>query len=181
MYPVMLNCYVQMTKYWHDIKTAYSKDSLVYKVINYTESNDNQEQYKWLSTVKFIPELCYLEYVWKDPDKIENSILITKCFNLLIGRYINFWQDCIKNYESCCPNRFQSNGGNKLRTYKLLKSDYKMEPYLYFIRDSEMRRNLAKLMCSNHSLLIDSGRYLKLEVADRICKRCDRVKTKPIS
>ena len=63
----MLNCYVQMIKYWHHIKTAYSKDSLVYKVINYMENNDKQEQYKWLSTVKFILELCELDYVWKDP------------------------------------------------------------------------------------------------------------------
>ena len=100
-YPVMLNCYVQMIKYWHHIKTAYSKNSLVYKVINYME-NDKQEQYKWLSTVNFnILELCDLDYVWKDPDKIDNSSLITKCFNSLVERYINFWQDCINNDESC--------------------------------------------------------------------------------
>ena len=79
-------------------------------------------------TVKFIPDLCELDNVWKDPDKIESSKLITKCFNSLVERYINFWQDRISNDESCCPNRLQSNGGNKLRTYKLLKSDYKMEP-----------------------------------------------------
>ena len=139
------------------------------------ENNDKHEQYKWLSTVKFILELCELDYVWKDPDKIENSNLITKCFNSLVERYINFWQDRISNDESCCPNRLQSNGDNKLRTYKLLKSDYKMEPYLYFIGDREIRRNLAKLRCSNHSLLIESGRYLKLEIADRICKRCNKV------
>ena len=34
------------------------------------ENNDKQEQYKWLLTVKFILELCELDYVWKDPDKI---------------------------------------------------------------------------------------------------------------
>ena len=33
--------------------------------------------------------------LWKDPDKIENSNLITKCFNSLVERYINFWQDCM--------------------------------------------------------------------------------------
>ena len=97
-YPAMLNClYVQRVKYWHHIKTAYSKDSLVYEVISYMENNDEQEQYKWLSTVKFILELCELDYVWKDSDKIENSNLITKCFNSLVERYINFWQDRISN------------------------------------------------------------------------------------
>ena len=50
-----------------------------------------------------------------------------------------------------------------------------MEPCLYFIGDREIRRNLAKLRCSNRSLLIESGRYLKLEIVGRICKRCNRV------
>ena len=76
-------------------KTAYPKDSLVYKVMNYIENNDKQEQYKWLSTAKVIRELCDLDHVWKDPDKIENSSLITKCFNSLAERYINSWQDRI--------------------------------------------------------------------------------------
>ena len=57
----------------------------------------------------------------------------------------------------------------------MLKSDCKMEPYLYFIGDREIRRNLAKLRCRNHSLLIESGRYLKLGIADCICKRFNRV------
>ena len=70
----------------------------------------------------------------------------------------------------------QIDRGNKLRTYKLLTSDYKMESYLYFIGDREIRRNLTKLRCSNHSLSIEFGRYLKLEIADRIYKRCNRVK-----
>ena len=65
--------------------------------------------------------LYLLDYVWKDPNKIVNSSLITKCFNSLVERHINFWQDRISNDESCCPNRLQS--ANKLRTYKLLKSD----------------------------------------------------------
>ena len=43
-YPVMLNSYVLMIKYWHHIKTAYSKDPLVYKVLNYMENDDKQEQ-----------------------------------------------------------------------------------------------------------------------------------------
>ena len=62
----------------HIQRTHLSK----HKVINYMENNDKQEQYKWLSTVKFILELCELDYVWKDPDKIVNSSLITKMFQL---------------------------------------------------------------------------------------------------
>ena len=78
-----------------------------------------------------------MDYVWKDFDKIRNtSSLITKCFNSLVERYINFWQDRINNDESCCPNRLQSN--------KLLKPDYTKEPYIYFIGDCDIKTNLAK-------------------------------------
>ena len=93
-----------------------------------------------------------MDYVFEDPDKIENSSLITKCFNSLIERTLI----------------------SGMIVLIMLKSDYKMEPYLCFIGDREIRRNLAKLRCSNHSLLIESERYLKLEIADRICKRCNR-------
>ena len=50
-----------------------------------------------------------------------------------------------------------------------------METYLYHISDCEVRRDLTKLGCSNHSLLIEQGRYSKLEVAECLCKKCDKV------
>ena len=50
-----------------------------------------------------------------------------------------------------------------------------METYLYHISDREVRRDLKKLRCSNHSLLIEQGRYSKLEVAERLCKKCNTV------
>ena len=171
----MLHCYVQMIKYWHHIKTTTPKDALVYKLINYTEQSETQEHCRWLSTVKFILKLCNLNYVWEDPTKIKHGALITKCFNHLVKRYLNFWHNCVNNDVSCCPSKKQTQGGNKLRTYRLIKNDYKMETYLYHIGDRVVRRDLTKLRCSNHSLMIEQGRYSKLEVAERLCKKCNKV------
>ena len=39
----------------------------------------------------------------------------------------------------------------KLKAYKLIKNDYKMETYLYHISDRKVRRYLTKLRCSNHT------------------------------
>ena len=50
-----------------------------------------------------------------------------------------------------------------------------METYFYHISDREVRRDLTKLRYSNHSLLIEQGRYSKLEVAERLCKKCNKV------
>ena len=90
---------------------------------------------------------------------------------------------------SCCLIKKQIQGGYKLRTYKLTKNDYKMETYLYHISDHEVRRDLTKLRCSNHevrrdltklrcsnhSILIEQGRYSKLNVGERLCKKCNKV------
>ena len=113
-----------------------------------------------------------MDYAWKDLDKTgHTSSLITKCFNSLVERYIDFWQDRINNDESCCPNRLQSN--------KLLKPDYIKEPYIYFIRDRDINTNLAKCnVATIPCLIIESGIYFKLEIVDRICKRCNRVENK---
>ena len=63
----------------------------------------------------------------------------------------------------------------KLRTYKPIKNDYKMEIYLYHISDREVRRDLTKLRRSNHSLLIEQGRHSKLEVTECLCTKCNKV------
>ena len=71
-YPLMLNCYIQMIKYWHVIKTTAPKESLILQLINYVEHQETQGHFKWFSAVKFILKLYDLEYVWQDPTKIEN-------------------------------------------------------------------------------------------------------------
>ena len=94
---------------------------------------------------------------------------------LTIKRYFNFWHDCANNDVLCCPSEKQTPGGNKLRTYKLIKNYCKMETYLHHISDREVRRDLTKLSCSNHSFLIELVRYSKLEVAERLCQKCNKV------
>ena len=75
----------------------------------------------------------------------------TKCFNHLVKRYCNFWHDRVNNDVSCCPSKKQTQGGNKLKTYKLIKNNYKMETYLYHTSDCEVRRDLTKLRRSSLS------------------------------
>ena len=62
-----------------------------------------------------------------------------------------------------------------MRTYRLIKSSYRIEDYLIHITNRDERRMLAKLRCSNHSLLIETGRHSKIEVSDRKYSRCNKV------
>ena len=62
-----------------------------------------------------------------------------------------------------------------MRTYRLIKGNYRIEDYLIYVTNRDERRMLAKLRCNNHSLLIETGRHSKTEVSDRKCSRCNKV------
>ena len=68
-----------------------------------------------------------------------------------------------------------SQGKNKLRTYSLVKKEYKIGDYLILINNRDERNMLAKLRCSNHCLLIETGRHDNTDVSDSKCTLCDKI------
>ena len=77
--------------------------------------------------------------------------------------------DCWK--ASLWNDRGQENG-NKLRTYRLYKSE--LLPYVKINMDMTHRRILAKFRSGSLPLNIETGRYAKPKVPllDRTCKLC---------
>ena len=73
-------------------------------------------------------------------------------------------------------NDEKSNGeGNKLRTYRLYKSENQLEPYLSIISNPDIRQNLARLRISAHNLPIEKGRHRrngKVPLKERTCDMC---------
>ena len=59
----------------------------------------------------------------------------------------------------------------KLRTYNLVKRDYKRELYIYHINSAKLRRSISKFRLSDHSLPIEFGRRLNIPVENRFCKK----------
>ena len=68
----------------------------------------------------------------------------------------------------------KSFGGNRLRTFREFKTEYKLEEYLIKVSDIEHRRALTKLRISDHILQIERGRYSKdyIKPELRICPHC---------
>ena len=75
----------------------------------------------------------------------------------------------------CKRKKNSSQGKNKLRTYSLIKKEYKIEDYLILINNRDERKMLAKLRCSNHCLLIETGRHNNTDVSDRKCTFGDQI------
>ena len=64
-----------------------------------------------------------------------------------------------------------------LRTYKLFKSYFIIEPYLYLVNKPRYRQAIAKFRCSLHILEIERGRHIypKTPVAERVCYICHEI------
>ena len=60
----------------------------------------------------------------------------------------------------------------KLRLYRTLKSDLKIEEYLFAIPDQKYRRELTKLRSGTHDLRLETGRWSGEIEAERECCIC---------
>ena len=132
-----------------------------------------------LSTVKFLLDYCNMHDIWLNPTKIKNDRIASKCCNVLMSKYVGFWNKMLQNTDSSSLKKKKSNiyvhGDNKLKTYCLIKSEYRMEAYVTSIANLTNRKMLVKLRCSNHPLLTEVGRHHKMDVDTSKCNLCDRL------
>ena len=61
---------------------------------------------------------------------------------------------------------------SKLRTYSIVKKDFKQERYLETVKNVKDRISMTKFRLSNHELMIEKGRHLNLPKAERRCPIC---------
>ena len=68
---------------------------------------------------------------------------------------------------------------SSLRTYRQLKSDFKIEPYLTHVKNYKFRNALSRLRVNSHLLEIERGRHTKpiTPVEKRLCSHCSVVET----
>lgn len=62
---------------------------------------------------------------------------------------------------------------SKLRTYIQFKAEYSTEKYLFSNLTKCERSHLAQFRCGILPLRVETGRYVGLNVNERICKMCD--------
>ena len=92
----------------------------------------------WLNFVKNALMDLGFSHVWKNHGTFNTASLIKRIKEKLKERYISFWQKRIKTDEG------------KLRTYKLFKQNFGLEPYLEIIHDRPMKRNICSFrMCAS--------------------------------
>ena len=167
-YPVLLQCFVQMIKYWHRLETTSEDNTLVKQAFLGSKSTFLEGHHNWLSSVKIILTHCGLSEVSINPSKYKPKKLASICKKKLHMKFQNYWkralsQPSLYNHNCVDDNR------NKLKTFKSFKFIFKREKYIEVIKNREVRKALAKLRCSNHRLKIEEGRFMSIPQENRIC------------
>ena len=123
-YALMIKSFSQMIKYWHHIKTQVDSSTLIYKAVSFMESTENQGQYTWFSTVKFILFYYGMQELWFNPQTIKNGSIASNCNIILRNKFVEYWSSLLHNQHLSALNSLKDSnlpGNNKLRTYRLIK------------------------------------------------------------
>jgi len=173
IFPIAIKLLSQAAKYFFRITSKVSTTSLVYKAYLESYLLSEQKHSSWASGIKKIMHICNYSAVW-DNKGTKTPIKFTKCiYETLKSMYIKQWYDIL--------NRVPKNekDGNKLRNFRLFKTEYTIENYLLGIHCIKQRSLFTKLRIRAHSLPIESGRYLIKTGSttwvcplDRKCNKC---------
>lgn len=105
-------------------------------------------------------------HIWENQGTFSINRLISSINKKLEEQYIQFWKLSLFD-DSSNPN------GNKLRLYRKLKLDYKIETYLLANNDKSYTASFTKIRISNSNLKIEEGRYNKTPLHNRLCPLCN--------
>ena len=103
---------------------------------------------------------------------------ILKCFNLIEASSNktnklkkNSKENALKYYKSSWEDKITEPNLIRLKTYQVIKNEFTPSNYLD-INNFYSRQIITKIRCSDHPLEIETGRHLKIERHERLCKVC---------
>lgn len=164
-YPLYIETILQMIKYY--IRTlSMPENCLVKEAMQCSkELSDKYNVESWYDNFE-----CILKHIGqRKPDATTSkNKYIRAAHKLLHHDFDRFWASKLQHDTRKNPKE-----KSKLRTYRIFKNIFKEEPYLTSVKNKEFRVALTQLRISAHRLAIETGRYAKLDVNQRICVVCD--------
>lgn len=92
---------------------------------------------------------------------------VDKMVNKHTSLFINDWKECINRVGS-----ISGRGHNKLRTYRLFKTEFTAERCCQLILPLRHRSAFIKFRCGVAPIRIETGRYENIALEDRKCHVC---------
>ena len=161
LFPISIDALKLSIRFWFHLVNA-DEDSLVSKAYKYNCKLKNC----FADKLKLFLEKLGFIHIWDNQNTFSKNRLSFSIVNLLKEHFINYWKKGLYLDENK-PN------GNKLRTYRELKSDFVLEDFLLLDIQKNILSNFVKLRISNSNLLIEQGRHQNILLDNRLCPMCN--------
>lgn len=160
-FPLHIRQMVDIMKYWERLKN-FTENDILKRCLNIQTDLHNKGQTNWYSKVQSIIENSGIAS-W---DALEAKTLVKHITLNLYDKEQKHILDEINN----------SDKHPKLRSYKLFKEDYRLEPYLSLNLSRKTYINIARFRTSSHNLKIETGRHEvpKVPAENRLCEKCNQ-------
>lgn len=164
-YPLYINTIKSVLSFWHRVEHM-DHWQLAHKALLESRKIHKEGKVSWFSSVKYILSQTYQRNDLVDkPCSISKQTLINNVSESLKRKHNMNWHSAIFKDDP-------TGSGNKLRTYKLFKSNFSLEKYIILVKNSSHRKSLTRLRISAHDLEIERGRYKGKTPAERLCNQC---------
>ena len=152
-YPLRVEVLTNSIKYWLRMIGA-NPGSLLYDCYRENVLLLEHDKKCWLSdVVDIVKQLGINNQMLDKNGNLDCKNIVKSALKALKDIYdTEFSKDLFNDIRT-------NDGGNKLRTYRMFKTDMNEEYYLTYIKDRNIRRNLTKLRISAHNLEIERGRH----------------------
>ena len=108
----------------------------------------------------------------------DDNVTYTKRYVLNMIQEKEFELLLKRNWSQELNNLNRANGGqSKLRSYRLFKSEYQSEKYLTVNLPVHHRSALAKFRCGVAPIRIETGRYERIALENRLCIHCNAIES----
>ena len=161
-FPLYVKQRFQAIKYWKRLLNM-KNNHIVKKAYNSLLELHEMGQTNWCTHVKSILYEVQHQQAW-DVQYIDDRTL-----GVIKERIYNLYM------SKCMEDINDSDKYPKLRTYKLFKTQFKLEPYLTSTKNHNFNLALFRLRISSHNLRIETGRHTKpnkTPINERVCLYC---------
>ena len=157
--------------HWHRLRSM-DTNRLNFKVFIWAARRGNGRFKNWCGRVLSQFQKCDIANHFLDIDisQFSKHYVKEKVKTKLRGEFIH---KCWENLERNTGRNGMN--GNKLRTYRTFKTEYKTEGYINLALPRLHRSSYAKFRCGVAPLRIETGRYERLHLDDRHCFHCRNV------
>jgi len=166
MYPPIVGQWVSITRQWCRIVNM-NPNRLNNIIFKWAYRNADIKCRTWLwKTIQFF-KINRLECLITSTGRLDKNHSLKLVSNVATSNFKTKWKKVISAEKSS-----RGSGGNKLRTYNLIKKEFETESYVMNVLGRKHRRAFSLFRSGSAPIRLETGRYESIPVSQRFCFNC---------